>query len=234
MNIAEFFKSELSGWGKIERVVFPLEILLIIAICLYVGDSKVALMSAICGISYTILAGKGKISCFLFGLLGSGCYIYIASQNHLWGNVALYVFYYVPMQILGIFRWRKHLKKESREIIKTTLSFRSRWVYGGLALLLSVGLYFILKFVGDASPLMDSLATVFSVGGLLLTVKRCVEQWYFWIVVNAVSMIMWIEAYLNGSNCLATVFMWGTYLVLAFYFLYTWQKSLVDDSQKVG
>ena len=70
MSILNFVKAELSGWGKYERVLFPLEILLIIGISFYTGDSKIALVSAVCGISYTILAGKGKISCYLFGLCG--------------------------------------------------------------------------------------------------------------------------------------------------------------------
>ena len=64
----EFTKKELSGWGKYERIIFPLEILLIILISIYMNDNKVALVSAVCGICYTILAGKGKISCYFFGL----------------------------------------------------------------------------------------------------------------------------------------------------------------------
>jgi len=233
MRIAEFVKSELSGWGKVERVVFPLEILLIICISILIGDSKVALVSAVCGISYTILAGKGKISCFLFGLMGTMCYVYIAFQNHIYGNVMLYAFYYFPMQLLGIFRWKKHLKKESGEIVKTTLSSRNRLIYGLSAVLLSWVMFLILKLTGDAAPLMDSVTTVFSVGGLLLTVKRCLEQWYFWLVVNALSMVIWVQAYLNGSNCLATVFMWATYLVLTFYFLYVWHRDVVDAHSNI-
>lgn len=234
MNVAEFVKSELSGWGKIERIVFPLEILLIIAISLYIGDSKIALVSAVCGISYTILAGKGKISCFLFGLMGTLCYAYIAFQNQIYGNVLLYVLYYFPMQLWGIFKWKKHLNKASGEIVKTTLAKKERYIYAFLTIVVSILMYFVLKFTGDSAPLMDSLTTVFSIGGLLLTVKRCIEQWYFWLVVNALATIMWFQAYMDGSNCLATVFMWATYTVLAVYFLYSWRKSIFDETENVG
>ena len=84
----------------------------------------------------------------------------------------------------------------------------------------------ILELSGDKTPYIDGITTIFSVIGLLLTVKRCIEQWYIWIVVNGLSMIMWIEAYKNGSNCFATILMWATYLVLAFYFLHTWKKEI--------
>ena len=232
MNIVEFAKGELSGWGKYERVLFPSEILLIIVISFLIGDSKVALVSAVCGISYTILAGKGKISCYIFGLTGTLCYSYIAFQNALYGNLFLYMFYYFPMQILGIFKWKKHLKIDTQEIVKTKLKPDERIIYTILAILFSIILSFVLKKTGDATPFIDAVTTVFSVLGLILTVKRCIEQWYVWFVVNVLSVFMWIEAYMNGSNCFATILMWATYVVLSVYFLFTWKKDLQSSQVK--
>lgn len=232
MDIVEFVKGELSGWGKYERVLFPLEILLIILISFLIGDSKVALVSAVCGISYTILAGKGKISCYIFGLTGTMCYAYLAFQNALYGNLILYMFYYFPMQILGIFKWKKHLKRDTQEIVKTKLKPYERIIYTILAILFSIILSFVLKKTGDATPFIDAVTTVFSVLGLILTVKRCIEQWYVWFVVNVLSVFMWIEAYMNGSNCFATILMWATYVVLSVYFLFTWKKDLQSSQIK--
>lgn len=232
MDIVEFVKGELSGWGKYERVLFPLEILLIILISFLIGDSKIALISAVCGISYTILAGKGKISCYIFGLTGTMCYAYLAFQNALYGNLILYMFYYFPMQILGIFKWKKHLKRDTQEIVKTKLKPDERIIYTILAILFSIILSFVLKKTGDATPFIDAVTTVFSVLGLILTVKRCIEQWYVWFVVNVLSVFMWIEAYMNGSNCFATILMWATYVVLSVYFLFTWKKDLQSSQVK--
>lgn len=225
MNIKEFIKSELSGWGRIERVIFPLEIFLIIIISFYIGDNKIALVSAVCGISYTILAGKGKISCYIFGLCGTLCYAYISYKNQLYGNLCLYALYYFPMQILGIFKWRKHLKKDTNEIIKTSLKLRERFTYFSSAIVLSLLAAIVLKFTGDLTPFFDAFTTVFSIFGLILTIKRCIEQWHLWTVVNGLSVIMWVEAYMQGSNCFATILMWATYLVLGVYFLYSWKKD---------
>ncbi len=226
MAILEFIKKELSGWGRIERILFPIGILLIIVISFYLKDSKVALVSAICGITYTILAGKGKISCYFFGLCGTFCYSYISFKNALYGNLALYLLYYFPMQVIGIFKWKKYLKPDVQEIVKTKLSEKERIIYFVIALICSIAMYYILLYMGDLNPIIDSITSVFSVIGLILTVKRCVEQWYVWLVVNGLSTVMWIEAYQAGSNCFATILMWAIYFVLAIYFLYTWQKDL--------
>ena len=143
MNITKFIKKELSGWGKIERIIFPMELLLIILVSLYINDNKIALISAICGISYTILAGKGKISCYLFGLTGTLCYAFISFKNALFGNLALYALYYFPMQIYGIFKWKENLKTDTQEIVKTKLSQKQRQIYLLLAILLSIILFAI-------------------------------------------------------------------------------------------
>lgn len=226
MNIAEFIKKELEGWGKYERIIFPLEIILIILISLYMKDNKIALISAICGISYTILAGKGKISCYFFGLCGTLCYSFISYKNQLFGNLALYFLYYFPMQIFGIFKWKKHLKKDSQEIEKTKLSQKERNIYLVIALTFSTLVSIILWKLNDQNPIFDAITSVFSIIGLLLTIKRCIEQWYVWFIVNGLSTIMWIQAYLNGSKCFATILMWATYLVLSIYFLQTWKKEI--------
>ena len=76
-----------------------------------INDSKIALVSAICGILYTIFAGKGKISCYAFGLCGTLCYSYLSFVNNLFGNLALYMLYYLTIQIVLIFRLKQHLKK---------------------------------------------------------------------------------------------------------------------------
>ena len=226
MNIMEFTKKELSGWGKVERIIFPLEILLIILISIYMRDNKVALVSAVCGISYTILAGKGKISCYLFGLAGTFCYSFISFKNALYGNLALYALYYFPMQVAGIFKWKKHLKSDTQEIEKTKLSKKERIIYSLIAVLGSVILAYVLWKLNDQNPIIDAITSVFSIIGLILTVKRCIEQWYIWFVVNGLSMVMWIQAYLNGSNCFATILMWATYFVLSIYFLHAWNKEM--------
>ena len=118
-NIKQFVKLELSGWEKHELYGLIIIASTILFNVLILNDSIVAIISAICGILYTILAGKGKISCYLFGLTGTCFYSYLAFKNALFGNLLLYIGYYLPMQIIGIFQWKKHLKKSNNEIIKT-------------------------------------------------------------------------------------------------------------------
>lgn len=226
MKVAEFIKKEFMGWGKYERVIFPLEIILIALISVYLKDNPVALCSAVCGICATILAGKGKISCYLFGMIANICYSYISFKNHLWGNLGLNMLYFFPMQFVGIAKWSKHLKKETQEIYKTSLAKKESLIYYASAILISIFLFFILRHFNDLNPFADSATVVLSVFAYIFTVKRCIEQWYLWTIVNGMSVYMWIYAYLNGSHCFATILMWSTYFILGLYFLCIWKKEL--------
>jgi nicotinamide mononucleotide transporter len=78
MKFTEFAKREILDWKPYELLGLLVIFALILNNIIFLNDSIIAVISAICGILYTILAGKGKIYCYLFGLLGSGCYITIS------------------------------------------------------------------------------------------------------------------------------------------------------------
>lgn len=231
MAFIETIKKEFADFSLLEKIFFPIAIFVIIIVSIILKDSKIALISAICGISYTILAGKGRVSCYFIGIIGTVCYSYLSYKNAFYGQLALYALYYFPMEIIGIYNWSKNLKKDKREIEKTKLSLKGQCIYISIAITGSIITGFILKYTGDFKPFMDAFTLVFSVVGQLLTVKRCIEQWYIWFFVNFVSLIMWIFAYMNGSNCFATILMWLVYLILAVYFLVQWKKE-VNDMQR--
>jgi len=233
MKIKDLILKEFSGFTFFEKIFFPFVILTTILISFILQDSKIALISAICGMSYSFLAGKGKISCYFIGMIGTFCYCYIAYKNAFYGNLALYAFYYFPMYIIGIICWSKNLNKESRTIIKTRLSKKERLIYFTFMCTLVLICGYFLSKIGGKTPFIDSITTIFSIFGQILTIKRCYEQWYIWLIVNVLTLIMWVIAYLNGSNCFATIIMWLIYTFFAIYFLINWKKELISNEDNI-
>lgn len=226
MELTEFVKKELNGWKKIEIIGLFTVLTLILINAIIVKDNPIAVISAFCGILYTIIAGKGKISCYFFGLSGSWCYVWLSFINALWGNMLLYLCYYIPMQILGIFKWKKHLKKDTKEIVKTRLSNKNRIILLFIGVLGSIITSIILHYFHDKSPIADGITTFLSGLGMYLTVRRAIEQWVIWMVVNGISALMWINLVLHGTKTYSTVIMWVVYFVLAIYFYFEWKKVL--------
>lgn len=225
MKIKEFVKAELSGWKKREVITLLSVFCVIIVNAFIVKDNIIAVISAFCGILYSTIAGKGKISCYFFGLMGTCCYSWLSFTNGLWGNLLLYMCYYLPMQIIGIFAWSKNLNK-NKEIKKRCLSTRERVIYFSLAFIFCCFCIFILKITNGSSPICDGITTILSLLGMLFTVKRCIEQWHIWIIVNAVSSIMWFNLVINGSKTFSTLIMWLVYFVLSLYFYKSWKKEI--------
>ena len=228
-NIKQFVKLELSGWEKHELYGLIIIASTILFNALILNDSIVAIISAICGILYTILAGKGKISCYLFGLTGTCFYSYLAFKNALFGNLLLYMGYYLPMQIIGIFQWKKHLKKSNNEIIKTKLSkieLKKLFVITFLSVFCFIGVLYTFKY---SHPIIDGITTILSLLGMYLTVKRAIEQWIIWTIVNFLSIIMWVCVATSGQKVYSTIIMWCVYFILGLYFYYKWNKEIKQN-----
>lgn len=225
-RVNEFIKKELSGWEVYEINMLVLIFAVIVFNAFILHDSKIAIISAVCGILYTVIAGKGKITCYLFGLTGSGFYSYLALKNCLYGNLLLYLCYYIPMQIIGILQWKKHLKQSTQEIYKTVLPKRERIILSLLAVVLSLAGCYLLYISGDKHPVTDGISTVLSLFGMYLTVRRCIEQWVVWAVVNALCVVMWVLVSMSGERVYSTVLMWTVYLFLSGYFYMMWDREL--------
>ena len=56
-------------------------------------------------------------------------------------------------------------------------------------------------------------------------IKRFTEQWIVWIAVDAVSVLMWIVDYFNGTQSIAVLLMWVIYLFNAIFMFIKWYKG---------
>lgn len=224
--LKDFITAELSGWEKHETAGLIIVFLIIIVNAFVVKDDIVSVISAVCGILYTTIAGKGKISCYIFGLMGTGCYSWLSFKSGLYGNLLLYLGFYFPMQIAGIFAWKRHLNSRTKVIEKKSLSNLERAVLAVIIVCLAINTIVIIKFCGGSSPVFDGITTILSIAGMYLTVKRCIEQWVIWMIVNGLSALMWLELILQGTKAYATFIMWVVYFILAIYFFICWRREL--------
>ena len=181
--------------------------------------SSLALVAATTGMAYTMLAGRGKISCYVFGFVNAPIYAFLSWRWGYYGDMALNLYYFV-MMVPGLICWRRNQVAEgSGEIVRTRLSGRERWIWAGVMAAVVVGLYDILQNVGGSRPLCDSLTNVLSVAAMVLTVKRCIEQWVMWIAVDAIEIVMWCH---TGDASMAILAMWTLFLVDGCYLFWLW------------
>ncbi|MBR4893987.1 MAG: nicotinamide mononucleotide transporter, partial [Kiritimatiellae bacterium] len=93
MSFSDFLIAQFKGWRRREVVWLLFCVLSIAGLSLYWRDSLVAIVAAVSGMMYTILAGKGKSACFLFGLVNTPIYAYLSFRQGFYGDFALNVYY---------------------------------------------------------------------------------------------------------------------------------------------
>ena len=135
------------------------------------------------------------------------------------------------MQILGYFQWNKNLHAGQAIIKKRKASFKELIIILILTTASSILLSNILIYIKDPHPYLDSITTILSISGMYLTVRRALEQWLFWMLVNTLSIILWVKIALSGGRVYSTIIMWTVYLLLAVYFYFNWKKELKESVQ---
>jgi len=176
-------------------------------------------IAAISGILCVVLCAKGKKSQYVWGLLNIIGYVIIAWINKYYGEVMLNALYYLPSQFIGYYLWNKHINDETEKVEGNKLNLTKSIL---LVLVCGVGILLyklVLDALGGQGTLLDSASTTISVFANLLMMLRYREQWLLWIIIDIITVIMWILA-----KDLIMVTMWSVYLVNAFYGYYNWTK----------
>lgn len=217
--------NELSGWRRSEIIWLTLCELITIGLSLYWQDDILGVIAATTGIAYTVFAGKGKISCYLFGIINTPLYAFIAWKNAYYGDMALNIYYFVVMFAL-FFSWRNHRQKDLRfGIERTRLSSRHRLVWLTATIIGGLMLWKILLSLEGSRPLADAFTNAISIAAMMLTVKRCVEQWIAWIAVDLIEVFMWFKVYRESSSCISLLIMWALFLANGIYLWRVWIRD---------
>ena len=190
-------------------------------------------IAGIAGVLCVVLVAKGSIWNYLFGIVNVSMYAYISYKAALYGDAALNAFYYVPMQFIGWWQWRKRgaAMSESEadgagvQVKARRFSWRQRAVLavGCAAAVIAGG--FILRYFGDPQPFKDSTTTVLSIVAQALMALAFMEQWALWIITNVVSVVMWSICVARGeAHAAVMVIMWVFYLMNSLNGFRVWLK----------
>ena len=189
-------------------------------------------VAGIAGVLCVVLVAKGSIWNYLFGIVNVSMYAYISYKAALYGDAALNALYYVPMQFIGWWQWRKRGAAVSADESSDGVQVKARrfnWTQravlfaGCVAAVIAVG--FVLRHFGDPQPFKDSTTTVLSIVAQALMALAFMEQWVLWIITNIVSVVMWSICVSRGEpHASLMVIMWSFYLLNSVNGLRVWLK----------
>ena len=189
--------------------------------------------AAIAGVLCVVLVAKGSIWNYAFGLVNVSMYAYISYKASLYGDAGLNAFYYLPMQFIGWWQWRKRgaamSQAEAGERSVQVKARRFTWeqrliLFLGCAAAVIAGGY-VLKYLGDPQPFKDSATTVLSIVAQALMALAFMEQWALWIITNIISVVMWCICVTRGDAHAGVMgIMWTFYLLNSINGLRVWLR----------
>lgn len=183
-------------------------------------------------IVYLYFSIREKIWLWPTGFVTSFFYLIVFFQNRLYADMALQL-YYLFVSVYGWFHWLGKRQQEAVAGAQTTLNTTSlglfQWMtYGALIVLLNLVLYYLLVHLpglldlpASDLPAWDAFTTAASIVATWMLARKILENWLVWIVVDAVSMGMYLY-----KGLYVTAFLFAIYTGMAIIGYFQWRKHM--------
>ncbi len=171
-----------------------------------------------------VLGAKGKVAGLYFAIINSAMYAYSCLAIPLYGEIMYNILYSIPVSASAIYLWKKNTASDG-EVKFRTMS--KNFIIGTLVVtIIAIFAYSqLLKWMGGNFAFMDSLTTVVSVIASMLYLLRYSEQWLMWVIVNALSIVMWIMVLMSGDkSAILIIIMKVVNLCNSSYGYWNWKK----------
>ena len=186
------------------------------------AQSWLEIIAVITAIIYLILAAKESIWCWLFAFISTAIYIYLFHEVSLISESLLNVFYLV-MAVYGWLSWRSGERSDHHKPI-VSWGLKKHVLIILITALCVPGLGMLTKQLGADFPYLDAFTTCFAVVTTFLLVYKVLENWYYWLVIDAVSVYLFWQKGLH-----LTAFLFGVYVILVFVCIHQWRQSYAQQ-----
>ena len=173
-------------------------------------------LAVVLAIAYLLLAMRENVLCWVAAFLSTAIYTVVFWNVSLVMESALNVFY-MGMAVYGWIQWNSRGDDQSVEIHSWSWLTHLRVIAGILVLTAVVGS--LISGTGAARPYVDSFTTVASVITTFMVARKVLENWLYWIVIDAVSIWLYLD---RGLESTAGLF--ALYVVLAVVGFFQWRS----------
>ncbi|MBP5229850.1 MAG: nicotinamide mononucleotide transporter [Bacteroidales bacterium] len=190
----------------------------------YLQANWLEIFSFITGVLFLIYEVRQKNMMWIICIVASSVCAVVFYRESLYASMCLNI-YYVGTAVWGIFAWMRdarRLKDEGSEKDKIhlrPLSLKAVIISLVAFVVLSVGLMFLLKEIGDESSVLDAMVFVLSIIATIWLVKTYLQQWLVWIVADILSTLMCFSQEMYWMALLYTF-----YSISAIYGFWHWKR----------
>jgi nicotinamide mononucleotide transporter len=176
------------------------------------------LTAVVLAVAYLVLAIRQNIWCWFCAAISTAMYVYLFARANLYMESLLNVFYF-GMAIYGWSVWRHG--KTGDELPVSVWPIRVHVYAVSIIICVAAATGFLLaKFTDAAYPYIDSATTYAAIWATFLVARKILENWWYWLAIDAVSVFIY---WARGLDATAVLFV--VYLVLIPIGLVAWTRS---------
>jgi nicotinamide mononucleotide transporter len=184
-------------------------------------DQTIEIFGAIFGFLSVYFTIRQNILCWYFGLLQVTLYCFVFYTSKLYSDMILHVIY-IFLQVFGWYNW-KYGGSNKSTLRVTLITNTTFWI--GLTVLITALLGYVMQTKTDASfPYEDAFITVASLVAQYLMIKKILQSWMFWIIVDVVAIIIYAYKDLYFTTVLYVLF-----LIMAIIGYLQWKKAYNEE-----
>ncbi len=178
------------------------------------------LASLLAGVAYAVLAVRRNRWCWAFGAVSSGILVGLSWRAGLPMQSGLQAIY-VGMAAYGFWHWSREGQAAVAGLtIRRWPVRRHAWILLGIGLLAAALAPRLASLTSAAWPVLDTVAMSGSLVATWMVARLQLENWIYWIAVDALSI------FLYASQGLAFIaLLYGIYLVIAVVGFLTWRRQ---------
>ncbi|HHW81402.1 MAG TPA: nicotinamide mononucleotide transporter [Bacteroidales bacterium] len=191
-----------------------------------ISDKGLELIGLIIGLLYLLLEYKANIWLWPVGVIMPIVYIIIFYQNKFYADMTFNV-YYLFASIYGWYIWAKSLEKTDQGLIS---HLPKKYIVGLSAIFVAIFAaiaFLLINFTDSEVPYGDSFTTTLSILAMWMLAHKYIEQWLLWIVVNAVTAVLYHNKELN-----ITVILFIVNFFVSILGYVKWKKMMLEQEQQ--
>jgi nicotinamide mononucleotide transporter len=175
--------------------------------------------TTILGLIYIWLEYRAHIALWVIGIIMPALDVYLYYNHGLYGDAGMAV-YYTLAAIYGLCIWKFKKTRKKKEALPIIHMPKRQYLPVAFSFFIAWGaVYYVLVAWTDSTvPLLDSFTNALSFVGMWALARKYLEQWFFWIVVDAVCTFLYIQ---KGIPFKAGLY--GLYVVIAVMGYYKWK-----------
>jgi nicotinamide mononucleotide transporter len=179
------------------------------------------MLAVFLSVSYLLLAIKQNLWCWFAAFFSTLIYSILFFDASLLMDSALNIFYLV-MAIYGWYSWKYgNIKAQDEELKITTYGIKKNIKIIVILTFISIILgYIMANYTSADFAYLDTFTTVFAVFSTYMLTKKVLENWIYWVVIDSVSIYIYIH-----KAFYITAVLFVIYTILAYLAYIKWKKE---------